>query len=282
MSKEKVVVTGCCGRIGRAVASHLSEQFTVLGVDRSPRPAGLAPAVAHHQFELSDPAQLASLISGAYAVVHMAACPDDADFSSVLLPSNVAAVVTVLEACKAAKVQKVVIASSGKVHAAHNGPYPIRLNDAATTVCNYGATKLFAEGAAQGFAVQTGIPTVAIRFAWCPRIPADIVAMRAATKVGSGANEFVSPDDAARCVAAALKCTKDALSAAVHPPTPAPFAVVFCQSLPLEVNASRFDMEPTQRLLNFAPVDSFDDTKHSELCATDYTDNPGIYPRGWP
>ena len=282
LQAEKVVVTGCCGRIGRAVASHLSEQFTVHGIDRSPRPAGLAPAVQHHQFELSDSAQLASTILGAYAVVHLAACPDDADFSSVLLPSNVAAVVAVLEACKAAQVQKVVIASSGKVHAGHNGPYPIRLNDSATTVCNYGATKLFAEGAAQGFAMQTGTPTLAIRFAWCPRVPADIVAMRAATKPGSGANEFVSPDDAARCVAAALKCTKESLAAASHPPTPAPFAVIFCQSVPLEAGANRFDMEPTRQLLNFSPVDQFDDAKHSELCATDYTDNPGIYPRGWP
>ena len=147
------------------------------------------------------------------------------------------------------------LASSGKVHGAHGGPFPIRLSEMCTPVCNYGATKLFAEGAAQAFATQTGIPTVAIRFAWCPRIMADIEAMKAATTPGNGANEFLSPGDAARCVAAALECSKETLAAASHPPTSAPFAIVFCQSRPLQDGGSRFDMGPTTQLLGFTPSD---------------------------
>ena len=62
--KRKVVVTGCCDRLGRAVASHLSDQpnLTVHGIDRSPRPDGLASQVVHHQFELSDGAKLSKII----------------------------------------------------------------------------------------------------------------------------------------------------------------------------------------------------------------------------
>lgn len=284
--KLKVVVTGCCDRLGRAVASHLSDQpnLAVHGIDRRPRPDGLASQVVHHQFELSDGAKLSEIISGASAVVHLAGCPDDECLSTALLPSNIVSIAKLLEVCRAAQVGRLVLASSGKVHGAHGGPFPIRLSEMCTPVCNYGATKLFAEGAAQAFATQTGTPTVAIRFAWCPRIMADIEAMKAATRPGNGANEFLSPGDAARCVAAALECSKETLVAALHPPTSAPFAIVFCQSRPLQDGGSRFDMGPTTQLLGFTPRDRFDEGEHGvgELCATDYTDNPEVHPRRWP
>ena len=278
-----VVVTGCCGRLGRGISNHLVVAgFAVRGIDRSPRPTGLAAAVTHHQTSLSDLSAVADVLAGADSVVHLAACPDDADFAHVLLPTNIANVVSLLDACRSAQVKRVVIASSGKVHAGHKGPLPIRLSDVPTVVCNYGATKLFAEGAAQAFAAQTGTPTVAIRFAWCPRTPADIVALKAATALGMGANEFVSPDDAGRCVAAALRCETVALLAAQSPPTAAPFAVVFCQSQPIEEGCARFDMLPTKELLGFEPRDVFDELRHNELCATDYTDNPDVFKRRWP
>lgn len=279
----KVVVTGCCGRLGRGAANEIAnEGFAVHGVDRSPRPAGLALQVTHHQIDLQDARALADVLDGAGAVVHLAACPDDADFERVLLPTNVALVMALLDACQKAKVNRVVVASSGKVHAGHTGSLPIRLDDMPSTVCNYGATKLFAEAAAQAFAVKTGTPTVVIRFAWCPRTPADIVAMRAATGPGMGSNEFVSPEDAGRCIVAALRCEPTLLSAASHPPTNAPIAVLFCQSKPLEAGAARFDMGPAKALLGFESSDVFDDDKHSTLCASDYTDNPDVYKRSWP
>jgi len=189
----------------------------------------------------------------------------------------------VLNACRDARVERVVVASSGKVHAGHAGSLPVRLSDMPTPVCNYGATKLLVEGAAQAFAVATGTPTIAIRFAWCPRLPSDVAAMKAATAFGMGANEFVSPEDAARCVAAALMCSKQQLEGASHPPNGSvPYAAFFCQSNPVDANAARFDMVPTAELLGFTPADVFDEATHAQLCASDYTDNPDVFKRSWP
>ena len=270
MARGKLVVTGCCGRLGRTVASHLATMGEVHGIDRSPRPEGLSDAVVHHQLELSDTAGLATIMAGASFVVHLAACPDDAPFERVLLPTNVVGSMNVLNACRDARVERVVVASSGKVHAGHAGSLPVRLSDMPTPVCNYGATKLLVEGAAQAFAVATGTPTIAIRFAWCPRLPSDVAAMKAATAFGMGANEFVSPADAARCVAAALMCSKQQLEGASHPPNGSvPYAAFFCQSNPVDANAARFDMVPTAELLGFTPADVFDEATHAQLCASD-------------
>lgn len=40
-------------------------------------------------------------------------------------------------------------------------------------------------------------------------------------------------------------------------------------------------MGPTTQLLGFTPSDRFDEGEHGELCATDYTDHPEVYPRRW-
>lgn len=281
---RKVVVTGCCGRLGRGIANEIArEGFSVIGIDRNERPAGLATEVTHLQTDLMhETSALTDALAGIDSVIHLAACPDDADFERVLIPTNVALVVALLEACQRARVSRVVVASSGKVHAGHAGPLPIRLSDSPAVVCNYGATKLFAEGAAQAFAVKTGTPTVAIRFAWCPRTPADVVAMRAATGPGMGSNEFVSPEDAGRCVVAALRCDASSFVAATMPPTSAPFALLFCQSKPLHTGGARFDMSPAKELIGFEPMDTFDDDKHSALCAADYSENTDVYKRSWP
>ncbi len=286
MDYRRAIVTGCCGRIGRAVANRLDEEgWHVIGIDRSPRPAALAAMVRHEQLDLcalDDDARtkLGHLMLDADAVVHLAACPDDADFERVLLPTNIAAVAALLQLCDQAIVARVAIASSGKVHAGHAGEYPIRLSDMPSPVCNYSASKLFAEGAAQAFAASTGTPTIALRFAWCPRVPADVAAMRAATAPHFGANEFLSADDAATCVAAALRVDADRLRAAS--PSAAPFTTVFCQSHPLDgQRAARFDLGPTRDLLGWDPADTFP-AGVDELVASDYTDSADVYPRAWP
>ena len=271
MSDARIaVVTGCCGRIGRAVANELAaERWHVRGFDRSERPKGLDADVEYQQGDLEDTVALTAILSGATAVVHLAACADDADFFSALLPCNIIGVVNVLEACRAEGIQRVVVASSGKVHYAHKGGLPIRVTDEVSVVCNYGATKLFAEGAAQAFASSTGARTTVIRFAWCPRTPEDIAAMRAATACGHGADEFLSPADAATCVAAALRAEAEG------------FAIVFCQSLPPPGRTARFDLAPAMQRLGWRARDTFP-ANIEQLCAADYTANPDLFSRRRP
>ena len=201
-----VVVTGCCGRIGRAVANGLVEAgYTVYGFDRLEQtdvPGGLSPEVIYQNGTLAHRARLRRVIRKATAVVHLAACPDDAPFDTVLLPTNILGLMNVLSECESAhqqaeegtsKLEVVVVASTGKLYASPSTPFPIKVNDPFGVVCNYGASKLFAEGASQAFAHRTSIPTTVLRFGWCPRTKGDLAAMREKSKEnapGEGMNEF--------------------------------------------------------------------------------------------
>ena len=281
-SVRVVVVTGCCGRLGRGVCSELLDAgFRVLGYDRLRQPpVGLPKGVRYTCGTLEEVARLRRLVSGrkdaygTYALVHLAACPDDADFTDVLLPSNIIGVHNVLSVCEEAKVERVVVASSGKLYAKPSTPLPIKPTDPVGVVCQYGASKLFAEGAAQAFAHRTEISTTVLRFAWCPRTSADVRAMRAAAKeaAGSGTHEFLSPGDAGRCVCAALTAAP-------------PFAILFCQSRPPADGQWRFDMSETTRVLGWQPTDTFPDGPEGEtwidtlVAAEDYTPDPALYPR---
>ena len=146
-ARPVAVVTGCCGRIGRAVANALATSgFRVRGFDRSARVSALRSDVELVQGTLDERSKLKELVCGARTVVHLAACPDDADFASALLPTNVCGLMAVLEECEAAHVASVVVASSGKIYARPSTPLPLQPTDPVGVICNYGATKLFAEG----------------------------------------------------------------------------------------------------------------------------------------
>ena len=73
-SRQPVVaVTGCCGRIGRAVANVLLEDgWCVRGIDRNER-TGLNDRIEFTRAELDDLATLEATFAGAEAVVHLAA-----------------------------------------------------------------------------------------------------------------------------------------------------------------------------------------------------------------
>ena len=137
---EIVVVTGCCGRIGRAVANTLCVGRKVRGFDSNPRPQGLLSDIELVHGRLEDADAVSAAISGADAVVHLAACPDDADLAEALVPANILGVSNVLDACRRAGVKQVVVASSGKVHPSHGRA--ITLSTPTSVVCSYGATAL--------------------------------------------------------------------------------------------------------------------------------------------
>lgn len=271
-----IVVTGCAGRIGRAVTEFLVEQgFRVRGFDRQPRPPSLLPGHIHGAFEylrgdLLDSATLAKALRGCAAVCHFAAVPDDADFEKVLLPVNVLGLHRVLEACKACGVKRVVVASSGKIYFHRNDTYPIRVEDPPKPTCMYGATKLFLEGATEVFAKDPeACPTVVLRFAWCPFARPDVEAMESCSTPGQGCDEYMSPGDCSRCVLAALTADLGQRR----------YVKVFCQSKPPPGRPARFDMAPTRQILGFEPRDTHPTGIDWILNQTDYVKNPDLKKR---
>eukprot|EP00051_Salpingoeca_urceolata_P010353 m.126395 g.126395 ORF g.126395 m.126395 type:complete len:887 (+) comp16680_c0_seq2:4950-7610(+) len=270
-----VVVTGCSGRIGRAVCvAFLFKGCLVRGLDVVECPRALRN---HPCFEFTKDQvnfkNLVQLLKGnrggggtaAVALVHLAAVPDDAEFETALVPHNIEAVNHVFDACrKVASLNRIVIASSGKIFVGRSGATgPIHIDDKPEPRCMYAATKLFAEAAAQAYACgRGGKPTIAIRFAWCPRTAQEVDIMRSSKLVGEASDEFLSPRDAADCTVAAALCDL---------PADFKYAPVFCQSKVTRPGGkARFDLSSTEKLLGWKPQHTFPDGIDEIIAAGEY------------
>ena len=238
--KAPVLVTGSSGCIGRAaVAGLLSCGRWVRGFDRVPTP-GLADAVIG---DLTDPTALRTALAGVETVIHLAAFPDDDDFLTRLLPSNIVGLHHLLEAARIAGVKRLVLASSGQVvwWQLLEGPLPVPADAPYSPRDWYAVTKVAAEAAGQTYARNCGMSVLAVRLGWFPRT-ADHAAELASTE--RGRDLYFSPADAARFFACA-----------VEGPFEPGFAVVYAASRP--IRQAMFDFEPARRLLRWEPRDQW-------------------------
>jgi nucleoside-diphosphate-sugar epimerase len=108
---RKVVITGTAGLLGPHVAEYfVSAGYEVVGVDRA-RPAR---SFAPHLFaDLTDMGQCYGALTGADAVVHLAAIPTVNIYTSeTTFRNNVLATYNILEAADTLGIRKAVIASS--------------------------------------------------------------------------------------------------------------------------------------------------------------------------
>ena len=272
----RVVVTGCCGRIGKGVVAELSGRgHVVTGIDVTAAPSSLRAHMA--SFVRGDLAQegVADIVAGAEAVIHLAACPDDADFFSRLLEPNIMGVVRVLQACAAHDVPRVLVASSGKVMVGYNGQpvskYPLNQGTDPAPRDLYCATKLFAEAATQAHAHASAgrSQCVCVRFAWCPRTTADASALEAVSEGGMGRDEYLSPADAGRCCACFVEAKL---------PSDFVYETVYCASRVTANGTPRFDLEPARRLFGFEPRDVYPDGISDIVQDCDYSPPIGLFP----
>jgi UDP-glucuronate 4-epimerase len=194
-----VVVTGAGGFIG----SHLVEALlaagqSVVGLDRHAdrEAANLAAVVGHPRFVLVDAdlvrADLGALVAGADMVFHLAGEVGVRDswgerFGDYAA-ANVFATQRVAEACVAAGVRRLVLASSSSVY----GPAsrrPSRETDRPSPRSPYAVSKLAAEHLALTAALRGGIQVVVLRYftVYGPRQRPDMLVARALQAVLGGA-----------------------------------------------------------------------------------------------
>ena len=304
------VVTGYCGRVGKAVALALARAgWAVHGLDVQDPPPGLrralqaagGPRCTWERLSLGDPGAQGAVeraldARGAAVLVHLAAVPDDAPFRAALLPANILGADAVVSAALAVVRRRregaagagpagrlaLLLASSGKVHAGHAGGYPITAATPPAPVCRYGATKLYAEALARAaaYASAGGLAAVGVRIAWCPRTVADVEAMRAdRRRLGphTGTDEYLSPRDAGACfaalAAAAIEGGGDGGNGA--------YRLVFCQSRPGDEagdsGRGRFDLAPVAAACGWQPRDRFPEGLADVEGDDEYVPNPALF-----
>lgn len=235
-SFKRILITGSNGFIGRTISPYLEKySFTLKSFDRA------KSECIDDAFEgdLTDLKSLQKAINGVDCIIHLAACSDDADFTSQLVPSNVIGIFNIFEAARIARVKRIIFASScqsadlvgNKNHISVSYRFPTD---------HYGLTKLWAEDLAQMYSRCFGLSVLVIRLGWVVRSLAEFEYMRL---LPGGKELFLSHND----LRVFFRCS-------LHS-APTMFDIVYAFSKQEEPEL--FDMEPSRRLLGYEPIDSY-------------------------
>jgi nucleoside-diphosphate-sugar epimerase len=243
MKPQRILVTGSAGTIGKlAVGALRARGHHVRGFDRVPTPAASEQVVG----QLTDGAAVHAACAGMDAVIHLAATPDSADFVSDLVPNNLVGPYHVLEAVRAAKVGRLVVASTIRVGFMHDWYHNVvRVGDGFAPHDHYSFTKAAGEVMGEMYARLHGLTVLCARIGWVVR-NADEVAAQRRNAWHSGI--LLSQDDCARYVVA---CVENPL----HFPTATRFAAMFVTSRPMETAA--VDLSEATAVTGWAPENTW-------------------------
>ena len=177
MGSGRILVTGASGKLGQAVVEELvAHDYEVVGADRRPAPLQRRE-VRFAEIELGDVDQVAGVMSGSQAVIHLGAIPGPRrDADEVVFSNNTRATFAVLQAAHVVGVRKAVIASSisalgpsfspdptTPLYAPVDEDHPLLGADA------YALSKEVDERTAAMFHRRVGMAVVALRFTFVGR-----------------------------------------------------------------------------------------------------------------
>ncbi len=168
--RERILVTGPCGRVGTQIVPLLREHFALRLFDIQPmKPEGDDEVV---QGDIRDFEAVLNACRGVKAVLHLAAVSDEDDFYTHLLPMNLLGTYNVFEAALRAGVRKVLFASSGQTVLGYlsdnwtksqvwvTPDMPVR------PITVYACTKVFGEALARYYSDRFGMSMICIRIGW--------------------------------------------------------------------------------------------------------------------
>jgi uronate dehydrogenase len=231
-----ILVTGASGFIGRQICPHLEKSgFKLRAFDRSPHKVVEDCVVGN----LEDLERVRVAAKGVNTIIHLAACSDDADFITQLIPSNVVGLYNLFEAARLEEVRRIIFASSCQVADLLDANKKIMVDDRHPTD-HYGLTKLWGEDMARMYSQRWGLSVLVVRLGWVLRSRRELAHMQS---ILGGTRIYLSYRDLQEFFRHCLDADLDS------------FSIVYAFSR--QVQGELFDMEPTRRLLGFEPIDEF-------------------------
>lgn len=232
----KVLVTGASGFLGRLICIALEKRgFRLRGFDRS------SSDIVEDFFigNLEDFAALRTASIGIDTILHLAACADDADFATQLVPCNVLGVYNMFEAARIEGARRVIIASSCRCAGPIESMKMRKVGNRAPAD-HYALTKIWAEDMGRMYSHRFGLHVLAARLGWVVRSTAELEEM---SNTPGGPGLFLSHRDLVEFICCCL--TAQITS----------FQIVYAVSS--QIGAELFDMQPALAVTGFKPRDTF-------------------------
>tara|TARA_B100001105_G_scaffold213141_1_gene178060 strand:+ start:450 stop:1265 length:816 start_codon:yes stop_codon:yes gene_type:complete len=237
--KQRVLVTGSEGGVGRAVCKRLSDEgHKVYRFDRLAN-LDLNNAIAG---DITNRDQVREATHDMDAIIHLAATPDEADFLEELIEPNVRGLYNVCDAARENGVARLVLASSVQVVSGHRWDSMVQIEDGPKVINHYALTKLWAEQIGEMYARMYGLSVIAARLGWLPRDPAHAEELQASPV---GTDVYLSHDDAGRFFSACVDASMQDGN----------FEILFATSKPLQ--HVRVDPEPALRVVGYRAHDTW-------------------------
>lgn len=235
--RRRVLITGAAGRIGSHLAAALRERYELTLMVRPGEDASvLAGCGEVAEADLGDLPRLKTLMAGIDTVVHLAADPRPEATWDELLAPNIVGAYHAFAAAVAARVRRVIFASSIHAVSGHAPERQVRPDDAVAPGDLYGVSKCFGEALARYVATQHGISAIVLRIG-------AFLAVADARQGGlANMDAFISRDDLAQLV---VRCIDDERLG---------FAILHALS---GNRFNRLDITSARDLVGYAPHDAF-------------------------
>lgn len=194
--RKRVLITGAAGRIGSSLAEQLRDRYDLRLHYNRTMPS--QPPVSDYVIaDIARYEQVAPMMQGVDAVVHMAGEPSVNTPWDRIREANIVGAYNVFEAARAAGVGKLVFASTNHVMGMYDrdGQWPIYTNQPVRPDSLYGVSKAFGENLGRHYADQFGLSVICLRIGWFLPEPRDEI----------GLWMWLSPRDCAQIVWRAIE-----------------------------------------------------------------------------
>jgi len=174
-NKRKILMTGAAGKIGTVLreafaTEQLAYQVRALDVEPIHR---FARSEQMYMVSILDRLALDKAMKGVDTVIHLAAIPHETHWQDIL-QMNYQGLYNVFESARAAKVKRIIFASSIHAVGFYGRSETVRIDSPVRPDCLYGVSKVFGEAVGRLYADKYGLSIVCLRICSFKKQPQEV------------------------------------------------------------------------------------------------------------